>query len=113
MYQSPAGCLPVMAILAKDTMQSIRSNIVKATQILRNGVAAALIAVLPVSTSVAATRPNAAVPAAGSTAVAAQDDYNGTGVAWPALAVIALTLAVALWIILDDDEEGEGDLSPG
>ena len=86
----------------------------KIEKVIRNGLAGALIAALPVSTTAAAVRPNAAVPTAGSTAVTAQDDVDdGFGVAWPALAVIALTLAVAIWIILDDDEEGEGDLSPG
>ena len=87
----------------------------KVTKFVRNGLAGAMIAVVPLSASVAATRPGAAVPMAGS-AVAAQDDYDDDGafgIAWPALAVIALTLAVAIWIALDDDGDGRGSLSRG
>lgn len=87
----------------------------KLKRILRNGVAGVLIAAVPVSTAIAATRPNAAVPVAGSTAVAAQvvdDRYDRrAGIAWPAVAVVAAALLVALWIVLDDDDDGEGALS--
>lgn len=80
-------------------------------KILRNGVAGALIASVPLSASVAATRPGAAIPVAGSTAAAAQvyqDDRDRRGaIAWPAVAVIALAAIVALWIFLDDDDDGE------
>ena len=89
----------------------------KLKRIIRNGVAGVLIASVPVSTAIAATRPGAAVPVAGSTAATAQvydDRYDRrAGIAWPAVAVIAAALLVALWIILDDDDEGEGALSPG
>ncbi len=84
---------------------------------VRNGLAGAMIAVVPLSASVAATRPGAAVPMAGSSAVAAQnddDDDDGVfGIAWPALAVIAATIALAIFIALDDDGDGSGQLSRG
>lgn len=75
--------------------------------------AGALIAFLPLTASVAATRPSAAVPVAGSSAIAAQSDDGAFGVSWPALAVILLTLAVAVWIALDSDGDGHGSLSRG
>lgn len=87
----------------------------KLTRILRNGAAGVLIASVPVTASIAATRPNAAVPVAGSTAVTAQvvdDRYDRrAGIAWPALAVIAAALLVGIWIVLDDDDDGEGALT--
>lgn len=85
------------------------------SKVIRNSVAGVLIAAMPVATTVAAVRPNAAVPTAGSTAVTAQyqDDDGGFGVAWAALAVIALTIIVAIWIAVDDDDEGEGSISFG
>lgn len=85
----------------------------KLMRTLRNGVAGALIAAVPMTAAVAATRPNAAVPVAGSTAVVAQDgDYDGRmGIAWPAIAVIVAALIVGVWIALDDDDDGEGALS--
>ncbi len=91
----------------------------KVTKFVRNGLAGAMIAVVPLSASVAATRPGATVPMAGSSAVAAQDydndddDDGAFGIWWPALAVIALTIAVAIWIALDDDGDGRGQLSRG
>lgn len=86
----------------------------KVSKVFRNSVAGALIAAMPVSTTVAAVRPNAAVPTAGSTAVTAQaGEEAGFGVAWAALAVIALTIIVAIWIAVDDDPDGEGSLSVG
>jgi len=74
-----------------------------------------MIAVVPLSASVAATRPGAAVPMAGSSAVAAQndDDDGAFGIAWPALVVIGLTIALAIWIAIDDDGDGRGQLSRG
>lgn len=80
---------------------------------IRNAVAGALIAAVPVSATAAAVRPNAAVPAAASTAVTAQGESSGMSVAWPALIVIALTIAAGIWIAVDKDGKGHGDLSPG
>ena len=53
--------------------------------------------------------PSAAVPVAGSTVAAAQvyDTDRRGGIAWPAVAVIALAAIVALWIVLDDDDDAE------
>jgi hypothetical protein len=92
----------------------MRSSEVKLSKILRNGVAGALIACLPVTASLAATRPNAAVPMASSTAVAAQyEDGHQGGISWVALAAIGLALGVALFLILDKDNKGEGSVSQG
>lgn len=86
----------------------------KVMKIVRNGLAGALIASVPLSASMAATRPSAAIPVASSAVVAVQDDGNGGyGIAWPAVAVIAITAIVALWIILDDDGDGDSSLSRG
>jgi hypothetical protein len=92
-----------------------RSSDVKVMKILRNGVAGALIASVPLSASVAATRPSAAVPVAGSTAAAAQvyDDERRGGISWVAVGVIIFAAAVALWIALDDDDDGEVALTRG
>ena len=84
----------------------------KLVRILRNGVAGALIAALPVTATMGATRPNAAVPTASSAAVtAAQDDYDDGGISWLAIAAIGVAVAVALWLILDNDDDDEGALS--
>ena len=85
----------------------------KLTKILRNGVAGALIACVPVTASLAATRPNAAVPMASSTAVAQYDDGQQGGISWVALGAIAIALGVALFLILDKNSKGEGSLSQG
>ena len=87
------------------------------SRIVRNSVAGALIVATPISTTVAAVRPSAAVPTAGSTAVAAQtaydDDDDGFAVPWIAVGVVAVAIGVMLWIAVDDDSEGEGSLSQG
>ena len=86
------------------------------SRIVRNSVAGALIAATPIATTVAAVRPNAAVPAAGSTAVTAQayqDDDDGFAVPWLAVGVVGVALAVMLWIAIDDDGDGEGSISKG
>ena len=86
----------------------------KLARILRNGIAGALIATLPVTAALGTTRPNEAVPAASSAAVtAAYQDDDGGGISWVAIAAIGVAVAVALWLILDDDDDDEGALSPG
>ena len=82
-------------------------------KVIRNGIAAALIASFPVTASLAATRPNAAVPTASSAAVVAQYDDDHGGTPWLAFAAIGLAVIVAIWILLDDDDDGEGAISPG
>lgn len=84
------------------------------SKILRNGIAGAMLASVPLTATMAATRPNAAIPAASSAAVVAQsDDDDDGGVSFLALAAIGVAAAVAIWLILDDDDDGEGALSPG
>ncbi len=86
----------------------------KLKNILRNGLAAALIAAVPATGAIAATRPNAAVPMASSAAVAAQyDDQGNAGVPWVAYAAVGLAVAVAIWLLLDGDGDGRGALSRG
>lgn len=77
----------------------------------RNGVAGSLIALVPATASFAETRPNAAVPMAGSAAVAAQYSDDDDGSPWLAFAAIGLAVVVAAWILLSDDDDGEGALS--
>jgi len=82
---------------------------------IRNGAAGAIIAALPIATSSAAVRPNAAVPAAGSTAVAAQaDNYSNNPMAgaWIPIGIIVATILVGIWIA-SKDSKGHGDLSFG
>jgi hypothetical protein len=56
-----------------------------------------------------------ATAAASASAAAAQDDGDGGfwSPAWPALAVILATLAVAIWILVDDDDGGGLDIDVG
>ena len=83
-------------------------------KIVRNGLAGTLIALVPLSAATAAVRPNAAVPTAGSTAVVAQDADGGFAAsAWPAWIIIGATILVGIWIAVDKDSEGEGNLSRG
>lgn len=73
-----------------------------------------IIAALPITTSAAAVRPNAAVPTAGSASVAAQYD-NGNSPwagAWIPLGIIVATLLVGIYIATKDSH-GHGDLSFG
>ena len=92
-----------------------REMVVSIGKMIRNGAAGVIIAALPIATSNAAVRPNAAVPAAGSTAVAAQYD-NGNGAlagAWVPLGIIVATILVGIWIASKDGHHGHGNLSFG
>ena len=63
---------------------------------------------VPASAAMAATRPGAAVPAAASVATASSTAQSGQGSAmapWPAFAVIALTVALGVWILTKDDDK--------
>lgn len=86
----------------------------KLKKILRNALAGTLIACVPMTATVAATRPNAAVPMASSAAVAGQYDNEGAaGVPWLPLVAIGIAVAVALFIIIDKDGHGHGAISRG
>ena len=83
-------------------------------KIVRNGLAGALIALVPISAASAAARPSAPNPTAGATAVITQDSDGGQAtVPRPAWAIIAATLAVGIWIAVDKDGNGHGNLSRG
>jgi hypothetical protein len=70
---------------------------------------------MPISASVAAVRPNAAVPTAGSTAVAAQYENGGNmwAGAWIPLGIIIATAVVAVILASEDGHNGHGNLSFG
>ena len=86
----------------------------KLSKILRNAVAGSLIACVPVSVTVAATRPNAAVPMASAQAVAGQYDANGeAGIPWVPLIAIGIAAIVAIVIIAGHNGKGSGALSRG
>jgi hypothetical protein len=78
-------------------------------RVIRNAAAAALIAAIPVSMTVASVRPSAAVPVAGSTAVAAQvmndDRRGGLASTWPIWLFGAGMLVLVLIEIIDDDDD--------
>jgi hypothetical protein len=87
---------------------------VKLNKMLRNAVAGTLIACVPLSASVAATRPNAAVPMAASQAVTSDYDANGqASMPWLPLAAIGLALVVAIVIVAGKGGNGHGSLSRG
>jgi hypothetical protein len=71
---------------------------VNAAKFIRNSVAGALIAVMPVSGTFAAVRPNSAVPTAGSTAIAAQGESSAAALPWLPIGIIVATLTLGLYI---------------
>lgn len=76
------------------------------TKILRNGVAGTLIALLPVTSSIAATRPSAAVPMASSAASTAALDDDGDGsIGWVGIALGVAAIAIFAILVLDDDDD--------
>lgn len=88
--------------------------VVKIGKIIRNGVAGLMIAAVPVSSSFAATRPGAAVPTAGSSAVSAQYDDNGKFIdAWPAIAIVIAAILLAIWLASKGDGGKDGNFSRG
>lgn len=73
----------------------------------RNALLGTMLLAVPVSTTVAATRPSAAVPAAAST-IAAQDRANGIDNTWLWVGggiVLAIILGVIIFSGDDDDDE--------
>jgi hypothetical protein len=100
--------------VAADRTSKTGSSLVKLQKFLRNAVAGTLIACLPVSATVAATRPNAAVPMAGAQAVTGQyDDHGAAGVPWVPLIAIGIAAIVAIIILVSHDKKGTGALSRG
>ncbi|MFL6733695.1 MAG: hypothetical protein ACJ8EY_03250 [Sphingomicrobium sp.] len=81
-------------------------------QFIRNAFLGLGLVALPVSTSVAAVRPSAAVPAAASS-VAVQSEGEGSPhqyIPW-IVGGIALIVAIAIIVAHDDDHDGSGSLS--
>ena len=80
------------------------------TKILRNGIAGALIAAVPVTSSIAATRPNAAVPmssSAAATSAAAEDLGGDASYGWIGLAIGVIGIALFALLVLDNDDDDE------
>ena len=53
--------------------------------------------------------------AATAASTAATQDYRDDGMGFPPIAVLAIilaTLAVGIWILVDDDEDGDFDFTP-
>ena len=98
--------------MAPTAASKTGSSLVKLRKILRNAVAGTLIACVPVSATVAATRPNAAVPMASAQAVTAQDE-GAAGVPWVPLVAIGIAAVVAIIIIASKNGNGNGALSRG
>ena len=81
--------------------------------VIRNALVGAIIAAVPVTSTIAAVRPNAAVPTAGSTAVAAQvydtnydNRRNAFAEGWPVLLFgAAMGVLVVIMMLEDDDNE--------
>ena len=84
----------------------------KLQKILRNAVAGTLIACVPVSATVAATRPNAAVPMASAQAVNGADE-GVAGVPWVPLIAIGVAAIVAIILLTEKNKTGTGALSRG
>lgn len=85
------------------------------SKVIRVGVAAALVASVPLTASVAATRPNAAVPVAGSAAVAQGSNVSRGVNSLPILpiAVIVTVILAGLYFAADKDKDGDGALTRG
>ena len=89
-------------------------SIVNVSKAIRNGVAGALIAAMPVSSTIAAVRPGAAVPAASSASVSAQGAERGAAnIAWLPVCIIIATVVLALVIASKNGGHGSGNLSRG
>ena len=83
---------------------------------LRNATIGALIAAVPLTSSIAATRPNAAVPMAGSAAssAATADGIGGDhSYNWVAFALGIAAIALFALLVLDDDSDDDDAVSAG
>jgi len=86
---------------------------VSALKIIRNGVAGILVAAMPVTSTVAAVRPNAAVPTAGSTALTAQGQ-SAASVPWLPIGNVSADLTLGIYIAsTKGNGHGHGTLSRG
>lgn len=85
------------------------------SRILRNMTAGALIALTPISATVAAVRPSAAVPAAASSAAVAQgtEPFGVTSGAWLPIGIMIAALALGIYIATTGDKDGQGSVSRG
>ena len=82
------------------------------SKIIRNVIAGTLIAAMPVTASVAAVRPAAAIPAASAvSAVQNDDDDYARPVAWLPIGIIVATLLLAIYIASTKQSEGRGNIS--
>ena len=87
----------------------------KPLKMLRNGMIGTLIALVPMTSGIAATRPSAAVPMAGSTASASAatagigDDES---IGWVGLAAGVVAIALFALLVLDNGDDDDDALSP-
>ena len=85
-------------------------------KLVRNGMAGALIALLPVTSSIAATRPSAAVPmasSAASSAAMAEDGYGDHSINWVAIGLGVAAIAIFALLVLDNDDDDDEAVSGG
>jgi hypothetical protein len=80
-------------------------------KMLRNGMIGALMTCVPVASGIAATRPNAAVPMASSTASSAAMGIGdeGDSIGWIGLAVGVVLIALFAVLVLDNDDDDDED----
>lgn len=81
-----------------------------------NAAAAMALLVSVPATAIASVRPGSAVPTAATASSVSSSAQGGivSGVTpWPAYLVIALTLAVGVWIAVDDDDGESIPISRG
>ena len=85
-------------------------------KVMRNALIGTLIAAVPAASSIAATRPNAAVPMAGSAstaATAAQGYDDDDGISWLVWAGVGVAVVIALILLLDNDDDDDDEVSEG
>lgn len=81
------------------------------SKIVRNAVAGILIAAMPVTATVAAVRPGAAIPAASAVSAAQNDDRYAQPMPWLPIGIIVATIVLAIYIASTKRSEGRGNLS--
>lgn len=86
------------------------------SKIFRNAVAGALITLTPVTATIAAVRPNAAVPVATSAVTAAQVQEDDRGISqfpWLPIGIIVAAIALGIYFGVSDNKDGQGNISRG